>query len=884
MPIKPGTRIGPYEVVGTLGAGGMGDVYRARDTKLDRDVALKILPESFASDPDRLMRFEREAKTLAALNHPNIAAIYGLEGVDLRRDSGSTAALDVGGGTDGQATQTRDQTLVMELVDGEDLSQLIARGALPLDDALPIARQIADALEAAHEAGIVHRDLKPANIKVREDGTVKVLDFGLAKAVEPAPEGQSAGNRSPTLIPTMTSPALTEMGLILGTAAYMSPEQARGRPVDRRADIWAFGCVLFEMLAGRRPFMGDDISTMLASVLKDDVPWDALPDDLPAPIIRLLRRSLEKDPRNRLSAIGDARLELDEAAADESAAGVSAPVVSSRSIPRLMALLAAAVVVTAALTLWLSGGLGSEVESPQRVTVLAPAGEVLYQDAANIAISPDGQRLAFVTGSSVGETRLWIRMMEDLVPREVEGATGAILPFWSPDSATIAFFADGKLMTAPVAGGRPQAIADAPAGRGGTWNADGVIVFSPTNAGSLSRVSSNGGTVTEVTTLASESGETGHRWPSFLPDGRHFLFAALPAKGGEYDIYVGALDSTDRQFVLTAEGAPVFAEPGYLIYTRRGVLVAHPFNASQRALTGEALPLGDTPGEMRVLWSAGWPASVTNTGDLAYLTAAGSRSRLAWLDATGRETATTDVPPGPYVSVSLSRDERFAALTRLDASQHTVWLADLSRGGMTPVTTRESGWDGLPELSPDGRRIAFSSDRDGPIDLFLQVLDSTDAEPLFQSDGLFKHAISWSPDGQIVVYSDSSPETGLDLWTIRPDGDRTPRPFSQTPGNDAFGALSPDGRWMAYINQRSGRYEAWIQAFPGPGTPIRLTTNGTLDWGIWWRDDGRQLLILDASLQLLLIDVQTSPELSANAPRVVGNLAFPPVAARSIAA
>jgi Tol biopolymer transport system component len=866
MALETGTRLGPYDIVSKLGAGGMGEVYRARDTRLDRDVALKILPESFAADPDRLMRFKREAKTLASLSHANIAAIFGLEEVP--------AAASPGG------RRPPAHALVMELVEGEDLSARIARGPMPLDEAAPIARQIADALEAAHEAGIIHRDLKPANIKVRADGAVKVLDFGLAKAVG----GDAARSGEPDssfASPTMTSPAMTAMGLILGTAAYMAPEQARGRAVDRRADIWAFGCVLYEMLTGRRAFEGDDVSTTLAGVLKDHVRWDALPPDLPPAIRRLLRRCLEKDPARRLSAIGDARLELDERDAVEPGAAAAGPPAASRRSPALIAAVVAGVAATAALTLWMTASMREAPGALQRVTILAPKGQPLFRDSANLAISPDGQRVAFLTGTSRSDSRLWIRTLADLAPREVEDSTGAQLPFWSPDSQTVAFFARGRLMTAAAAGGRPQALVDAPDGRGGTWSAAGVIVFAASSAGRLSRVSSNGGAVTDVTALDTAKGETGHRFPAFLPDGRHFLFAALPAHAAMLDIFVGDLDSTDRTLLLTAESTPIYAAPGYLIYSRKGVLVAHAFDASTRRLAGEAVPIGDTPGEMNVEYSAGWSASVASDGTLAYLSAAEMRSRLAWLDQSGREVAAVDVPPGPYMSVSLSRDGRRAAVTELAAPEAHVSWVDLVRGGLAPIS-RLGGWNAYPVWSNDARRVAYESDRAGPIDLYLRAIDGTEDEVLFQSPGLFKHIRSWSPDGQVVVYTDLSPETGDDLWTIRPGSDRKPELFLRTPGADAFGTISPDGRWMAFITDQAGRFDAYVQAFPGPGPAHRITTGGTQDWGIWWRGDSRQLLVLDAELQLLLVDVVTSPDFSADAPRAVGRLRFPVVSSSTV--
>ncbi|MEZ5320401.1 MAG: protein kinase [Vicinamibacterales bacterium] len=871
MALSSGTRLGPYEIHALLGEGGMGQVYRATDTKLDRAVAIKVLPESFALDADRVARFTREAKTLAALNHPNIAQVYGIE----ESESGSS----------GVTASTPTRALVMELVEGEDLAQIIARGGtqgvhhrIPVDEALAIAKQVADALEAAHEQGIVHRDLKPANIKVRPDGTVKVLDFGLAKALTTEGTGATSGASALTL----TSPAMTEMGMILGTAAYMAPEQARGKAVDRRADIWAFGCVLYEMLTGRRAFDGEDVSLTLSQVLQREPDFDVLPPDVPPAVRRLLRRCFEKDPRRRLSAIGDARLELEERDEPAPAAGATtgAPV-QSRQTTRLVATIAAAVVVTAAATYGLVGWSAGPPAAPQRLTVLPPAGQGLLPDPAHVMLSPDGRRLAFIAGVSPVSERLWIRNLDDLVAREVEGSDGASLPFWSPDSTRVGFFAAGKLLTTSVTGGRPQIVADAPDGRGATWSTGGVIVFAPSGNGPLFRVSEGGGAVTPATSVDADKGESGHRFPSFLPDGRHFLFAVLPQENGLFHIDIGELDSPDRQNLMTAENSPVYAEPGYLIFSRNGTLAAQPFDASNRTLTGEAVLLDDAPGDIATYYAADWIGSVSSSGDLAYLTTVTEQSRLAWLDQAGRETGTVDVPPGPYIAVSLSPDGRRAVVGTLAGSDSSIGVVDLARGGLTPIVTRSRGWVGLPEWSPDSRRIAFSSDQSGQVDLYVSGADHGDVEPLYQSAVPFKHVTSWSKDGKIIVFSSISAETADDLWTLRLD-DGKAEPFVRLPGQDEFGALSPDGRWMAYISQVAGRPEAFVQAFPGPGEAHRVTRDGAQDSEMWWRDDGRQLMVIGADLQVLLIDLTFTPDISVSAPRPVGRLRFAPVNTRSV--
>ncbi|HYX82041.1 MAG TPA: protein kinase, partial [Gemmatimonadales bacterium] len=506
MSIAIGSRLGPYEIVGSLGAGGMGEVYRARDTRLHREVAIKVLPDLFAADPERLGRFEREAKTLAALNHTHIAQIYGFE------QSGDTSAL------------------VMELVEGEDLAQRIARGAIPLDEALAIARQIADALEAAHELGIIHRDLKPANIKVRPDGTVKVLDFGLAKAAVP----DVAVANSPTF-----TAAATQMGMIIGTAAYMAPEQARGKAIDKRADIWAFGCVLYEMLTGHQAFAADTVTDIVAAVVKSDPDWTVLPADTPPRLRELLRRCLDKEPRKRLRDIGDARLELDAISA---VGHVTDPILrpgarlppSSSWSPRVpwIAAAAAAIAALAVAAVHLS-------EKPAdseaiNLALLPPAGAVFHE----IELSPDGRKIAFTAQDGTGRTQLWIRSLDSPTPRALNATQGASYPFWSPDSRSVAFFAQGKLKKVPDSGGPPQVLAEAPVGRGGTWNRDGVIVFAPRLDDVLYRVADVGGEAIPVTRLDPALGHYSHRLQRFLPDGRRFLYLAQSAQREHLGVYV----------------------------------------------------------------------------------------------------------------------------------------------------------------------------------------------------------------------------------------------------------------------------------------------------------------------------------------------------------
>jgi Tol biopolymer transport system component len=836
MSLTAGTRLGPYEVVSAIGAGGMGEVYRARDTKLNRDVALKVLPDLLASDPERLARFRREAQVLASLNHPNIAHLYGFE------DAGATHAL------------------VMELVEGPTLADRISQGPMALADVLPIARQIADALEAAHEQGIVHRDLKPANVKVRDDGTVKVLDFGLAKALDPSSPSSADAMHSPT----MTARA-TQMGVILGTAAYMAPEQAKGKAADRRADVWAFGVVLFEMITGQQLFTGETATEVMASVMKEEPDWSRLPANLPASLRRLLRRCLEKDPKKRLSSMNDARLELGE----QEGAAAEAPVRPARgSLVWLAASAIAGAVLTAIAFAFVVPALRAIPDrQPARVSVLGPAGVTLFFDAAESAISPDGRFIVFTTVDPSGANKLWVRPLDALEARPLTGTENGHLPFWSPDSRQIAFFADDKLKKVPAAGGTVEVLCNAKDGRGGSWGTADVIVFAPSNAGPLERVSADGGEPAAVTTLDAARGETGHRFPWFLPDGRHFLFAVLPEKNQKFDLYIGSIDTSARQAVTSAESAAVYAEPGYLLFSRRNVLVAQRFDARRLQLSGEPVAIGDAPTSVDAQYSGGRAVSVSVTGTLAYLGDRLSNTKLEWFDRSGRDLGSLSVPDGRYQEISFAPDGRHAAVTRF-ASQHEsdIWIADLDRGGATRFTSAP-GLNQEVLWSPDGSRVVFASDRSGIRNLFVKAASGATAEELlYSSSVMFKEPRAWSPDGKVVVFEPLDPQTNRDLWILPLDGDRTPTPYLRTPFNEQFAAISPDGRWLAYSSDESGRFEIYVDSFPTPHNKYRVTDHGGL--APYWRKDGREMAIVSPDVRsVLLADVPAGAEFHASAPR-----------------
>ncbi len=884
MSLPAGTRLGSYEVLAPLGAGGMGEVYRAKDTRLGREVAIKVLPEAFARDADRLARFTREAQVLASLNHPNIAAIYGIEEMKsgIISDQRRTEMIP----------DFISRALVMELVEGQDLSTLIARSAGPegpalqLSDALAIARQIADALEAAHEQGVVHRDLKPQNIKVRADGTVKVLDFGLAKAMDPAGASGSDAMNSPTMTARMT-----QMGIILGTAAYMAPEQAKGKAVDRRADIWAFGAVLYEMLTGRRAFDGDDITEVLASVLKTEPAWNAIPASTPASVRRLLRRCLEKDPKKRLSSIGDARLDLDEHADDMApSASASVPMPATLS-GATMASAPARVgmrrwiwpavvfgVMLAAMIgerFWLSVTSAGDA-GLARVSIVAPPGETIYPDTSGVAISPDGTMVVFATGSTTQSiSQLWIRRLGSLTAQRIENSDNGTGPFWSADSKRIGFFTANQLKTVAASGGRPEVLADTPNARGGAWNSDNVLLFAPDATGPIFRMSGSGGAATPATTLDKARKERGHRYPQFLPDGDHFLYAVLPGKNGKFDIFAGSLSKpADRVFIAALETAPIYAAPGYLIYGRQGVLTAAPFDAKALRITGDPVQLPDQPSAIldpKYSWTAAPFASISATGTLAYYSAPSMNSKLVWLNRAGQITGAIKVPEGPIDTARISPDGTQAALVRSTSpSESTIWIADLARGSVAPITSGH-GRNDSPVWSPDGARIAFGSDRDGAQNIFVRALgDAAPERALYQSDVLFKGPDDWSPDGRTIAVGQLDPDTAQNIYALSVAGGPI-TPIVRGPMRDTAARFSPDGKWLSYATDETGQFQIMAQPFPGPGRAVRISQDGALD--AWWSKDGREIVyVSDQVDSLWTVDLAPGATLRPGVPRRIATL------------
>jgi serine/threonine protein kinase/Tol biopolymer transport system component len=800
MTLPPGTLFGPYKVAALIGAGGMGEVYSGTDTRLKRDVAIKVLPPLFASDTDRLARFQREAEVLASLNHTNIAHVYGLEQSD-----GRTA-------------------LAMELVEGETLAERIARGPLAVDDALAIARQIADALEAAHARGIVHRDLKPGNVKLTPDGTVKVLDFGIAKALDARRTGA----------PLTTS--ATQTGLVLGTPAYMSPEQARGQSVDERADIWAFGCVLFEMLAGNQPFASDDVTLTPASLRASGAAVDAL-TKVPPAVRRTIKLCLESDVRKRIRHIGDVRLVLD--GAFESSA--PAPVAASKGGRRdSLTAYAVGALVLIALAVPALRHLRETPPPETRVDIVTRP----TADPTSFALSPDGRQIVF-TASGPNGPQLWLRSLATATAMPLAGTEGAVSPFWSPNSRAIGFFAEGSLKRLDLSGGVPQVLASADNGSGGTWNRDDVIVFAPNLTNALMQISANGGAATPVSALGPR--QFGYNNPTFLPDGRRFLYTATGTAEAS-GIYIGALGSSVSTRLTPADSDALYLSSGWLLWVRGGTLVTQRLDLGGPALTGRQLTLADGVALDFRLRSG---ISVASTGLIAYRAGGGSRRQLTWFDRSGSRQGTLGEPDTFSLSVPrLTPDGRRAVVGRTVDGNFDLWLLDGSR---TTRITFDPARDDYEQLSPDGNVVVFRSFRTGLGDLYTKLLGRTDPEQLLLQSDEIKAPTSWSSDGRFLIYQSNNQNTNADLWVLPMQGDHTPYVFLQTPFREAYGVFSPDGRWVAYYSNESGRPEVYLRPFFEPGKRDAATANDqwqiSTDGGTYaaWRPDGRELYYLDPS-------------------------------------
>ena len=829
--VQVARRIGSYEVLGALGVGAMGEVYRAHDTRLNRDVALKILPERFVLAADRLARFRREAQILATLNHPNIGAIYGLE------ESGHTHAL------------------VLELVDGLTLADRISRGSIPVDEALAIARQIAEALEAAHEHGIIHRDLKPANIKIRADGTVKVLDFGLAKALHAESSDQNLSTLS-----TAGSLDDTRDGVILGTAAYIAPDQARGKPADRRADIWALGCVLYEMLTGRRAFSGEDVSATLSAVVTREPDWDALPGNTPPQIRRLLQRCLAKDRKARVSDASIARIEIDDAVrTPHDDAGVL------RSNSRLKERMAwATALVLAALIAFLAvtRATGPNASVPEvRFEIDAPFSTL----PTSLAVSPDGQKIIFAATFDA-RSGLWVRRLESASVQFVAGTAGAQDPFWAPDSRSVGFFADGKLKTVDLATQAIQTLVDAPLPRGGTWSPSGVILYAPTASSALFQLSTAalespvfGETQRDLVavTRLEEAHDASHRFPQFLPDGRHFVYCVIGGSPESSGVYLGQLDGPARRRLVAADSAAVYAASGHLLFVRQGTLFAQTFDLVRLEPMGN--PFAVT--EQLVMDGRLAPAlSASAAGPIVYRTGSlGVPRQFVWFDRSGNAVEKIGEPDGtdPY-GASLSPDGRYVAVTRTVNSSVDVWLLDTKRSTLSRFTSNP-GPDNYPQWSPDGRRIVFASINTGVNavrDIYEKPVAGAEEPQRILTTPQYKEPVSWSRDGRFLLYRSLDPSAHYDLWALAMD-ERKAHPVVRTGFDERDGEFSPDGKWIAYQSNDSGRFEIYLQPFLREGPRTRVSTNGGAQ--VRWREDGQELFYVAPDDRLMAVPVRAVP-------------------------
>ncbi len=812
MQIKPGTSLRQYQIVELIGAGGMGEVYRAHDTKLGREVAIKVLPAAVAQDVDRLARFKREAQVLASLNHPDIAAIYGLEDAD---DA---------------------QFLVLELVEGEDLAEHLTRGRMSIDDVLAIAKQIADALAEAHDKGVVHRDLKPANVKLAPDGKVKVLDFGLAKAA--AGDASSPGALDPGSAPTLTY-AATMAGMILGTGAYMSPEQARGKPVDRRTDVWAFGCVLYEMFTGGKAFAGDDITETLAAVVRGEPDWTRLPAGLPPAVRVLIERCLVKDRELRLDM----------------------------SVVRFLLSDAAGSLSGAVRGLAPAGGTGGD--AVVHASIVLPDGvELGSSHLMPVAISRDGTRVAFV-GHDDGKNRIYVRALDEPQAKVLEGTEGGDGPFFSPDGQWIAFFAGSKLRKIAVGGAALQTLADAPTHRGGDWGRDGFIYFAPTNIGGIWRVPEGGGAAAGVTRKEPEKDEISHRWPRLAGDTNTLLFSVWTGPGDdEHHIAMQVIGAAEHHVLVNGGNAPCYAARiASLLYTHKGELFAVRWQPSQTDL-GKAVPVAtpENPND-GVGNEGGGSYAVSDDGTLVFL--AGGRvrwsARLVWIDRSGKPEY-APVPEHKYENAVVSPDGT-RAIVQINEGVTALWTYDIGRATLTPLG-QSAGSSQAPLWTADGSRVIYRGTRQGTRNLYWRSADgSGDEERLTEKPGVIQTPTSASADGRWLMFNEVGPDHpgGNGVCLMQLDGVRESRPFFREPAGESDGQISPDGRWVAFEASVSSRKEIYVAPFSGPDARHQVSTGGGTE--PLWSRDGRELFF-QSGTQLMNVTVAPGAAFSASVPRL----------------
>jgi serine/threonine protein kinase/Tol biopolymer transport system component len=852
MTVSPGARFGPYEILGPLGSGGMGQVYHARDTRLDRFVALKILPPELADHPGRRERFEREARAISALNHPHICAVY-----------------DVG-------DQNDLAFLVMEYLEGETLAHRLVRGPLPVEQVLGYAIEMADALDHAHSQGIIHRDLKPSNVMLTRSGT-KLVDFGLAKlrTSEPTP---------PFSTLSMPKARITTEGTILGTVQYMAPEQLEGKTVDARTDIFAFGALVFESATGRKAFEGTSQASLVAAILQiAPPPISALGPTVPPALDHVISRCLAKDADQRWQTARDLKLELSWIAEQMgSPASPALPAAGGRglrperSLRQRLAWSAAAIVSVAVATVALTISLWSRKpdDDVMRLSVPLPAGAVIvpHEIRTDLALSPDGRHVAFVL-TTEGRTQLWVRSLDASEPRALAGTDGAYSPFWSPDNRFIGFAADGRLKKIDPAGGPPSLICESRLEGVPSWGRDGTILFTKSLDG-IYRVSAEGGAPTRVTRLDQSRGETNHLWPHFLPDGERFLYfstSGIPEEqGARRNIHVATLDGGEQRLLFQADSRVEYVPPGYLFFVREGSLVAQSFDAKTLRLTGEAVSIADRVHYFRSAANAGFSAS--QVGVLAYHAGA-STSRLVWFDRRGNEIGAIGTP-GVYGSVRISPQGKQVAVEVVDPRSGTsdVWIHDVSRDAPTRLTS-DLGSEADPIWSPDGHQIVFRSDRDGPPDLHRKTSAGlAPAEALLKKAGV-QRPTDWSSDGRLLTYTEEDRETGHSLWILPLVGEQQPRPFLRTRFQEGTATFSPDGHWLGFVSDESGRPEVYVAPVAKTGNKHRISSAG--GFAPRWRRDGKELFYIEPGNRFMAVPVTLGDSFEAGAPAQLFRTASP---------
>jgi eukaryotic-like serine/threonine-protein kinase len=845
LPLTTGTRLGPYEVVAPLGAGGMGEVYRARDVRLDRTVAIKVLSTQLVASPELRARFEREAKIISQLQHPHICVLH-----DVGREADT-------------------EFLVMEFLEGESLADRLKRGPLAAPELLKVAIQVADALEKAHRAGVVHRDLKPGNVMLTKSGA-KLLDFGLAKPVGATMSSGVGSTASVSVFAaamTQTSPApspsaaLSVAGSVIGTVQYMSPEQIQGIEADARSDVFAFGLLLFEMATGKRAFEGKTQASVVGQILAvDPPPVSALRADSPAGLDRVIRLCMEKDPDERIQTAHDLKLQLQGISEAPTASLTSEPpaVTPTRGSWLPWAAVALLGLVAAGLGV-IAYTRGAEAPTSSLHAYILPPEKATFVLAGNVSgqpvISPDGKRLAFVAKAADGNQQLWIRPLSSAVAQAMSGTQNATYPFWSPDSRYVGFFANGKLNKVDASGGPPQVLCDA-TGRGGTWSSTGTIIFAKDTLTGLMRTDAAGGTPVDVTTLGTE--ETSHRWPDFLPDGKHFLYFAHNTTPGHSGVFLASLDSKQSKLIFHNDSNAIYAAPGYLLFVRDNTLMAQPFDASKLALTGEARPLADHVAVNTDIWRSIITAS--DNGMLLYQGGTtGGTSQLVWYDRAGKAGQLVLPASGDYHTPLLSPDDSKLVVDIDDNGIGDLWVIDLARATKTRITFGPNPSTN-PVWWPDGKSVVYASGATGSqTTLYRKNADGTGSpNKLLEIPGSVLFPFSVTRDGQYLVFMklDQRNTNNWDIWALPMFGDRKPFPVVSTPFMDVTGVVSPDGKWLAYANNESGRMEVYLQPFPSGSGRWQVSTAGGVRPE--WRKDGKELYFFSGDQQIMAVDVAES--------------------------